>query len=474
MQPVVTVAEMRAIDADARRDGIPEAVLVERAGTALAGRALALLGGGYGRRVVVVAGRGNNGADGRVAAAVLARRAAKVRVVAVPEVTARLLGGADLVIDAVVGTGFHGSFEAPAVPDHVPVLACDLPSGLDGDTGEARGRVLAATETVTFAALKPGLLLGDGPELSGAVTVADIGLDASRARAWVVEDPDVARLPGRPREAHKWQTAVFVVAGSPGMLGAADLCARGAARAGAGMVRLGVPGGPPPTGIGGPAVGEPLPATGWADEVVRRAGRCQAVVVGPGLGCSATTMAEVRRLVERCPVPVVVDADGLTALGEAQRAAAVLAGRRHHQATIRGAGGAAPEGSGDVVLTPHAGEQTRLTGRRPGPDKFTDARQLAAELGAVVLLKGSTTVVADAEGAVRVCRAGSSALATAGTGDVLSGMIGAFVARGLAPLEAAALAAHAHGRAAQLGSAVGLVADDLPELVARWLSDVGT
>ncbi len=453
MKPVVTVDEMRAVDAEAQRT-VPVAVLVQRAGTALARVALQMLGGAYGRRVVVLAGSGNNGADGRVAGALLARRGAVVTVADARGSPGQVGAGADLVIDAAVGTGFHGRYDAPAVPPGVAVLACDIPSGVHGDTGVAAGRPLAAVRTVTFAAWKPGLLQGDGPALAGHVTVADIGLDCSRARVSLVEDADVDGLPARPPDAHKWQTAVAVVAGSPGMTGAAALCARAAGRAGAGMVRLGVPGADPGDLPAGEAVGIALPAAGWADEVVALSRRCAAVVVGPGLGRGEAVAAEVRRLVARCPVPVVVDADGLHALGDPAALAAVVSAR----------------GRGDVVLTPHDGELARLAGSAPGPDRLAAARGLAAASGAVVLSKGPTTVVARPDGRAHVVRAGSPRLATAGTGDVLAGMIGAFVARGVAPPEAAALAAHVHGRAAGLGRAEGLLAGDLPELVADWLS----
>ncbi len=456
MKPVVTVEEMQAVDADAMRS-VPQAVLVERAGTALAGAALDMLGGAYGRRVVVLCGTGNNGADGHVAAARLARRGARVRVVHLADRPDQLGVGADLVVDAAVGTGFHGRFDAPGVPRGTPVLACDIPSGVHGDTGEAAGRPLRADRTVTFAAWKPGLLQGDGPGLAGRVTVADIGLDCSRARIALMEDADVSALPSRPAEAHKWQTAVAVVAGSPGMMGAAVLCARAAARAGAGMVRLGIPGADLRDLPAGEAVGMVLGRAGWADEVLQVAGRCAAVVVGPGLGRGDTVAADVRRLVARCPVPVVVDADGLFALGDTGTLAAVVRDRGHGD---------------DVVLTPHDGELARLSGSVPGPDKVAAARRLAGAGGAVVLSKGSTTVVAQPDGTVRVSRAGSSRLATAGTGDVLSGVIGAFTARGLEPAGAAALGAHVHGRAAGIGRAEGLVASDLPDLVADWLSAV--
>lgn len=456
MQPVVTVADMRAVDEDARAT-VSLAVLVGRAGTALATAALAMLGGGYGRRVVVLAGGGNNGADGRVAGAVLARRGASVHVVAAADRPQRIDPGVDLVIDAALGTGFHGTFDAPEVPPGVPVLACDIPSGVDGDTGEARGRPLRAEQTVTFAAYKPGLLQGDGPDLAGRVVVADIGLDCTRAAIGLVEDVDVdGWVPARPRQTHKWRSAVAVVAGSPGMVGAAELCARAAARAGAGMVRLGVPGADLRQLPVSDAVGHHLAESGWADQALQMAERCAVVVVGPGLGRSDATAAEVRRLVARCPVPVVVDADGLFALGDADQAAAVIGSRASQD--------------GAVILTPHDGEYARLAGQAPGPDRVTAARVMAGRTGAVVLVKGSTTAVAAPHGTVLLSTAGSSRLATAGTGDVLSGVIAGFVASGATAVQGAAAAAHAHGQAAGLGLAVGLVASDLPELVARWLS----
>ena len=200
----------------------PLDVLIGRAGAAVAGEALDLLGGGYGRRVVVVAGKGNNGADGREAARLLRRRGAVVSVLDAAD-SPEMLPPADLVIDAAYGTGFRGSWDAPD-PAGVPVLAVDIPSGVDATTGEADPRTLAAVRTITFASLKPGQLLGRGAELCGEVVVADIGLDASGARAWVLEDADVSeRLPERPRDGHKWNAAVWVVAGSPGMTGAASL-----------------------------------------------------------------------------------------------------------------------------------------------------------------------------------------------------------------------------------------------------------
>jgi NAD(P)H-hydrate epimerase len=294
------------------------------------------------------------------------------------------------------------------------------------------------------------------------VEVADIGLGGlvdEQATAWVVTDGDVVRLwPARGRVAHKWQSAVQVVAGSPGMYGAPEMVTRGALRAGAGYVLLGVPGAPSGGGLPpGEQVSRSLPATGWDGEVAGGLNRVRALVVGPGLGQPDTVGADstVARLLRVAPVPTVVDADGLRALGDLDAAAAVLGER-----------------PAATVLTPHDGEFARLVGHPPGEDRIADVRQVAAQCSAVVLLKGSTTIVASPDGRVLIANAGSSRLATAGTGDVLSGVIGAFLARGLPAPEAAALAAHVHGRAASLGAAVGLVASDLPPLISQWLSGV--
>jgi hydroxyethylthiazole kinase-like uncharacterized protein yjeF len=455
MRPVVTVAEMRAIDAAARE---PAEVLIGRAGRAVAQRALQMLGSGYGRRVVVVAGKGNNGADGRAAASRLRRRGALVTVVDAAS-GLRALPPSDLVVDAAYGTGFHGDYWAPD-PGGAPVLAVDIPSGVAGDTGACGDGAVVADATVTFAALKPGLLLGAGAERAGAISVADIGLGVYDAHIHLVSDGDVVSgLPRRRREAHKWQSAVLVVAGSPGMLGAPSLASTAALRAGSGYVRLGVPGGALSELPRAEAVGVSLPAEGWDAEALVALERCRALVVGPGLGRSEATAAAVRRLVARAPVPVVVDADGLYAIGGREELARICSEREQ-----------------PTVVTPHDGEFARLAGGPPGEDRIAAATDLASTTGAVVLLKGSTTIVADGRGAGRVllAAAGSARLATAGTGDVLSGIIGALLAQGLGAPEATAFGAHLHGAAAQRGHAVGLVAGDLPDLVATWLSEALT
>lgn len=454
MIPVVTAEEMRAIDRNAA-EGVD--VLIERAGAAVARAALRALGGAYGRRVVVVAGKGNNGADGRAAARRLARRGIRVVVIdatSAPSVVPRC----HLVIDAAYGSGFHGDYHRPD-PDGAAVLAVDIPSGLNGDTGEAGDGAVRADHTVTMAALKPGLLLGAGPDRAGVIEVADIGLDVGPARAGVVEDADVAAaLPPAGRDAHKWQRAVCVVAGSGGMLGAAWLTSMAALRAGAGMVHLGTPGAPPSAYPPGEVVGRPLPED-WAPVVLEEAARFGVMAIGPGMGTAPDTVAAIQRVVGAAPVPLVVDADGLNALALVGRARlGELLARRP-----------AP-----TVLTPHDGEFARLAGEPPGSDRIAAVRRLAADTGAHVLLKGSTTVVASPDGEVRISTTGSSRLATAGTGDVLTGVIAAFLARGVPALDAAAHAAHAHGAAARLGRRSGLVAGDLLGLLPAWLSALST
>jgi ADP-dependent NAD(P)H-hydrate dehydratase / NAD(P)H-hydrate epimerase len=455
VRPVLTREEMGAADEAALAHTTHES-LVHRAGSAVAQAALRLMGGAYGRRVVVVAGKGSNGADGRVAAAALARRGARVVVLEAGEAPAELPWG-ELVIDAAYGTGFRGSYDAPRPPAAAAVLAVDLPSGIDADSGEASGRPVRADATVTFAALKPGLLQGEGPGRSGRVHVADIGIGFPVPRALLVEDADAALLPPRERGGNKWNHAVGIAAGSAGMEGAAVLCSRGAMAAGAGMVRLGPPGEPAATWPT-EAVRMHLPRQRWAEPFLDAAAKCKAVVIGPGLGTDPGTAEEIRAVVAAAPMPVVVDADALTALGDLS-AARELLGRR----------------SAPAVLTPHDGEYARIAGRPPGADRLAAARRLAAATGAMVLLKGALTAVAapvDAGPDVLLSGSGLPSLATAGSGDVLSGIIGAFLARGLPAHEAAALGAHLHGRAAGLGPAQGLVAGDLPELLVRLLSEL--
>jgi ADP-dependent NAD(P)H-hydrate dehydratase / NAD(P)H-hydrate epimerase len=447
MIPIVTPDEMAAIDAAA-----PERVdvLVGRAGAAVARSARQMLGGTYGRVVNVIAGKGNNGADGRVAGELLAAAGVTVRVFEATS-SAKSLPPSDLVVDAAYGTGFRGEWVAPQIGD-ARVLAVDIPSGVDGLTGVAVPGTLPAAATVTFAALKPGHLLGDGKGLAGDVTVADIGLDVSSARGHVVERADVAGWwRPRPADAHKWTRAVRVVAGSPGMTGAASLAAVAAMRAGAGIVWLSTPGDASPRAELVEIVGRPCPAAGWAGDVGSELDRFGTLVIGPGLGLEPATADDVRAVVATAPCPVVVDGDGLTALATSPGGVVSLLSSRPQS----------------TVLTPHDREFERLAGNPAGADRLDAVRRLAEKSGAVVLLKGPTTLVADPDGFVRAVTSGDQRLATAGTGDVLSGTIGALLASGMLAADAAAAAAWLHGTAASLQPAAGLVAGDVAAALPR-------
>jgi NAD(P)H-hydrate epimerase len=364
----------------------------------------------------------------------------------------------DLVIDAAYGTGFRGAWTAPAVVapggGRPLVLAVDVPSGVDALTGRAGDGVLSADRTITFQALKPGLVLGAGRALSGSIVVADIGLDVSGADQHLVEASDVAAWwPRRPADAHKWRGAVRIVAGSPGMLGAGRLCAAAAARSGAGLVSLSSPGADP--AARDEIIQPRLPVADFEGDVLGDLDRFGALVVGPGLGRQEETLASARRLIAAATVPLVVDGDGLAALGS-DGGTPILRARR-----------------AATVLTPHDREFERLHGAPAGDDRIAAARSLAASLDATVLLKGPTTVIAGADGAVLVVDHGDDRLATAGTGDVLAGMIGALLAAGVEPLQAAGAAAWLHADAARRGPRRGLVAGDVVDLVPAALAALG-
>ncbi len=354
MIPIVTPREMAEVDAAA---SVPVDQLIERAGSAVAWAARRYLGGVYGHRIVVVAGPGNNGADGRVAARRL--RSWGASVVDVEPGADATPPGASLVIDAAYGTGLSRPYVSPAT--EAPVLAVDIASGINGLTGEVSGRPSRADLTVTFQALKPGLLFPPGAGFAGTVSVVDLGLDVSSARAHLLEAADVTDLlPHRSSDDHKWRSACWVVAGSPGMTGAAQLAASAAARSGAGYVRLSIPGCEARGVV--EVVGHELAPQGWASELTD-SGRFGAFVVGPGLGRSSGTRADVAA-VAAMDVPTVLDGDALWGLADSFGA---LRGR-----TV------------PAVLTPHDGEFETLTGARPGPDRIDAARSLSAESGSVV------------------------------------------------------------------------------------------
>jgi len=449
MIPVVTPDEMRAIDAAA-----PEPVdeLIRRAGAAVARAAIHMLGGTYGRVVNVIAGGGNNGADGRDAASRLEARGIRVRVFdafACP----RELPAADLVIDAAFGTGYRPDPERPWSAPSVGaslVLAVDVPSGIDALTGIAVDGVLPADRTISFQALKPGLLFARGASLAGDVAIADIGLDTDHIACHLVEELDVARWwPSRASDAHKWHAAVKVIAGSPGMPGAAELCTAAAARGGSGLVSLSAPGCRPQTRS--EIVQHPIPAGGFCAEALSDIGRFGALVIGPGLGREDHTLTAARECIGEAPVPLVVDGDALFAASWSGNGAGPLF-RDRELAT---------------VLTPHDGEFGMLMGGRPGDDRIASARAAVTEFDSTLLLKGPTTVVASPGGQVLLIDRGDQRLATAGSGDVLAGLIGAALAAGVEPGFAAAAAAWLHGAAAALGPEHGLLAGDIVDLLPR-------
>ena len=454
MLSIVTPEEMRVIDAGASE---PTQALIERAGSAVARAAVRLLGGTYGRTVNIIAGKGSNGADGRVAGERLQAAGLKVRMFDVADCPATL-PTADLVIDAAFGTGFHGAWKAPDV-GATRVLAVDIPSGVDALTGAVSGDALPAVATVTFGALKPGLVLAPGSRYAGEIAVADIGLGEAAARsatAHFVQAIDVAQwLPRREVSAHKWRAAVRVVAGSPVMAGAAALVASSALRASAGMVHLSSPGAVL-AGVPTEVVQRPLAMDEWGREVLDSLDRFHSLVIGPGLGRTESVGTQTRLVVLAAPVPTVIDGDALFAMAWNVQDAAALLRRR----------------TTPTVLTPHDGEYALLTGAKPIPDRFEAARRLAKATGCVVLLKGPATVVAEPAGHVLVVATGDSRLATAGTGDVLAGIVGALLAAGVSAFHSAAAGAWLHGAAANRASAHGMIASDIVDHIPEVWADL--
>lgn len=475
MRPIVTPAEMAEADRRAIDAGIPEAILVERAGRAVALAARRELGGDYGRRVVVVCGGGNNGADGRVAARLLRARGVRVDVLDVGQEprldrprAERQFGRADLAIDAMFGTGFRGDLDGDAAwcagamrAADARVLAVDIPSGVDGATGRVGTCAVRAQSTVCFQALKPGLLFEPGRSRAGTVAVADIGITVgSRVQA---ADLDDVSVPVRAPASHKWTRGVMIVGGSGGMTGAPMLAARAAARAGAGMVVAALPGPGARRAAGSEIVVRELasdPAGGFAAEAAvtarREIGRFAAGVIGPGLGRALGSDAFAARIIAEAPIPLVIDADALNVLADDGASL-----------EVRYAAGLPL-----AVLTPHDGEFARLAGRPVGDDRIAAAVTLAAERRCVVLLKGPATVVAAPDGRAVVTMTGGANLATAGTGDVLSGVIGALLTAGLAPFDAAWQGAVLHGAAADRSSfGDGTIASDVIAALPLALTD---
>ncbi len=450
---------------------LPDGALMQRAAAGLAAVCAGQLDRVYGARVVVLAGRGDNGGDALYAGAALARRGAVVTAVTTgpkahqggaaalraaggtlsgPDdaLAGAAIGAADLIIDGLLGIGGSGGIREPgaslaaaAAGTGARVVAVDLPSGVDADTGAVAGAAVRARVTATFGTWKPGLLIDPGAARAGVVELIDIGLGPyldGPPEAAAAEAADIAAwLPRPTAESDKYRRGVLgVAAGSDRYTGAATLAVGGAVHGGAGLIRLVCP--------------EPVAAVArqhWPEAVitvappggtaaaVRRAGRVQAWVAGPGMG-TGEDAAAVLAAVLATDLPVLVDADGLTVLGE------------HRDLLPR----AAP-----TLITPHAGELARLLGAdrdQVEAERLRHARSAAAELGVTVLLKGSTTVVAgpDPAAPVLVNTTGTGWLATAGSGDVLSGLAGALLAQGLPPDRAGAAGAYLHGLAGRLAA----------------------
>jgi hydroxyethylthiazole kinase-like uncharacterized protein yjeF len=465
---VLTPTEMAEADRRAIAAGTPEATLMDRAGRAVAWEVRRQLDGLYGRRAAIVCGKGNNGGDGLVTAAVLAGWGARVDVVELaaapsPAAVGRALARADVLVDAMYGTGFSGRLDGVAADVAAAsaaqlTVAVDIPSGVDGRTGATEGTAVQAVATVTFAARKPGVLFEPGQSHAGAVRVADIGIDVGTPTLQVMEDADARAAllaSARPEDTNKWRAPLLVVGGSGGMTGAPLFVSHAAMRAGAGIVWCGVPA--PSTGDGSEVITKVLPATddgalAGLGDLLASVERFHALAVGPGLGTAAATRAAVHELVAKAPIPLVLDADGLNAFAD-------------HVDDLR-------DRPAPTILTPHDGEYARLAGEAVGVDRVDAARRLAARSGCVTLLKGPATVIAEPAGRARINPTGGSELATAGSGDVLTGIIGGLLARGLPAFDAAAVGAFVHGRAGDVAGHTGLVAGDLIVALPRTLDDL--
>jgi ADP-dependent NAD(P)H-hydrate dehydratase / NAD(P)H-hydrate epimerase len=483
MRDAYQIATVRAAER-ALMDLVPDGTLMQRAAAGLASVCAALLrrqpGFVYGARVAVLAGSGDNGGDALYAAARLARRGAAVTAIAASpkihqgglaalrEAGGRVVTGdpaaagprasadlasADLIIDGLLGIGGRGGLREPfaglaaraeqARQDGATVVAVDLPSGIDADSGTVDGPAVKADVTVTFGTLKPGLLVDPGAGHAGIVELVDIGLGPylpGEPDAAAPQGDDVRALLPRPgAESDKYRRGVLgLLAGSDRYTGATLLSAGGAVHGGAGMVRVVTA-----------DVAAVLVRQAWPETVISvhpddpdwdlpgSVGRVQAWVAGPGMGTDPGAVARLSAVL-RTDLPVLVDADGLTILSQ------------HRDLLPRNA---------PTLITPHAGELGRLLGADPAEveaRRLEHARLAAAELGVTVLLKGSTTVIASPDGGpVLVNPTGTPWLATAGSGDVLSGLGGALLAQGLPPARAALAAAYLHGLAGRLAAASG-------------------
>jgi hydroxyethylthiazole kinase-like uncharacterized protein yjeF len=409
-----------------------------------------LLGTVYGAHVTLLVGAGNNGGDALYAGARLAARGARVTALllapdrahagglaALQQAGGRVAAAAaasvpaDLVVDGILGIGGSGGLRDDAIPLAEAARLCltvavDLPSGVTADSGAVDGEAVHADVTVTFGALKSGLVAGSGADLSGQVRLVDIGLDLPAADTHVLEESDVrAALPVPGAADDKYTRGVVgIVAGSPQYNGAGVLCTGSALHAGAGMVRYA--GGAPDS------IRARFPEVVVHDDQRPSELQVQSWAAGPGMGTDDDALALLQDVLST-DVAVIVDADGLTLLGE-------------HRALLRR--------DAPTVLTPHDREFERVA-RPVGDDRLAAARRAAAELDVTMLLKGNATVVARPDGTAYLNPTGTPWLGTAGSGDVLSGLIGSLLAAGLEPGLAAAVGAYVHGVAGQLAAVDG-------------------
>lgn len=453
MKGVYPVEHVRAAEA-ALMASVPDGALMQRAATALARHCGQLLGRVYGARVVLLVGRGNNGGDALFAGAVLAARGARVTGLLLEPDNVHTAGlraltraggrtadadparmiGADLVVDGIIGIGGRGELRGAAVElaqaaADVLTVAVDIPSGVDADTGAAGEHAVRADVTVTFGALKAGLVVGRGADLAGELRLVDIGLSPflPAARSHLLEACDVRSVLPQPDGADDKYTrgVVGVAAGSQQYAGAGVLATGAAVHGGAGMVRY--------IGLAPEQIRTRYPEVIVHSETRPHDVRVQAWVVGPGLGTDDGAMSLLSDVL-RTDMPVVVDADAITLVA---RSPGLVRGR-----------------SAPTVLTPHDREFARIAGD-PSSDRLGSVRQAARDLGATVLLKGNATVIAAPDGTAYVNATGTPWLATAGSGDVLSGLLGALLAAGLGAPLAAAAAAYVHGVAGQRAARSG-------------------
>jgi hydroxyethylthiazole kinase-like uncharacterized protein yjeF len=484
---VATANEMREIDRLTQTDyGIPADLLMEKAALAALEVIEQSEGDLTGKRICLCCGRGNNGGDGLALARLLLDKQARVTVLLAAEpgrytglaeinlkraqkfgteivfwenYDRSALEKADLVVDALLGTGSQGvpretlARIIAAVNDlRKPVYALDLPSGIGVDTGQVNGVAVKATITIAFGLPQPGLLVYPGAEYAGKVVVASMGfphpLLAGEALNlnYLTRAEAVALLPRPKATDHKGAKGhLLIIGGSPGMTGAVSLAAGGALRSGSGLVTIGLRDGSCPE--------KPTEAilTGW-DSLAERMGSYAGVVIGPGMGQAADGRELLIQLLQNSRVPLIIDADGLNLLA-----------RETEQLNHCGA---------PVVLTPHPGEMARLTGlaiKEIQSERLSVARRYAGKWGVVLVLKGARTIIAHPDGTAYINLTGNPGMATAGTGDVLAGMIGALTVQGASPGHAAVLGAYLHGLAGDLAAEdrglSGMIAGDVVEYI---------